>query len=124
MSYVIVVIGGVGPPSTQKAGPTGAQSGQARKLEHPKPSITQTQGVRKGSKGPDMSGGALQHRKSSAVSNPRACRQWRLLADRVNQGLLVPFVCSNCGVLALDSLGWNGPRLPLCGRCADGEVAR
>lgn len=45
----------------------------------------------------------------------------RLLLWRLLVGLLSPFACSRCGCLALDPIGWDGPRRPLCGRCADGE---
>jgi hypothetical protein len=43
----------------------------------------------------------------------------RLIVSRCSQGLLEPFQCAVCGVMALDPLGWNGPRQPLCGGCAD-----
>lgn len=46
-------------------------------------------------------------------------RKWRLLADRFNRGLLFPFVCSNCGIVHLDPIGWNGRNQPLCQICAD-----
>jgi hypothetical protein len=42
-----------------------------------------------------------------------------LIVSRCSQGLLEPFRCAGCGILALDPLGWNGPRQPLCGGCAD-----
>jgi hypothetical protein len=41
-----------------------------------------------------------------------------LIARRYCEGLLQPFKCFNCGILALDPLGWAGPHKPLCGRCA------
>lgn len=56
-----------------------------------------------------------------SLSSRRSREQWSLLVDRYSQGLLAPFSCSRCGVIALDPLGWNGPRQPLCERCADPE---
>jgi hypothetical protein len=44
-----------------------------------------------------------------------------LIVQRYSAGLLPPFVCSNCGVVSLDCLGWDGPRKPLCDYCADPE---
>jgi hypothetical protein len=46
-----------------------------------------------------------------------------LLAERLGQGLLAPFVCSRCRVKHLDVLGWDGRGRPLCWRCADGKDA-
>jgi hypothetical protein len=45
-----------------------------------------------------------------------------LLLDQYALGLLHPFSCSRCGQRALDPLGWDGPRRPLCGMCADGNT--
>jgi hypothetical protein len=42
-----------------------------------------------------------------------------LVVSRCSQGLLEPFQCTVCGVMALDPIGWNGYRQPLCGFCAD-----
>jgi hypothetical protein len=42
-----------------------------------------------------------------------------LVVSRCSQGLLQPFQCAVCGVMALDPIGWNGHRQPLCGFCAD-----
>jgi hypothetical protein len=42
-----------------------------------------------------------------------------LVVSRCSQGLLEPFRCAVCGVMALDPIGWNGPHEPLCARCAD-----
>jgi hypothetical protein len=57
-------------------------------------------------------------------ATPRAS-YWRLLTNRLGQGLLEPFVCAGCGAVALDPIGWNGRRQPLCASCADGtEVPR
>jgi hypothetical protein len=41
------------------------------------------------------------------------------LAKRLHGKLLRPFICAICRCLALDPLGWSGPRLPLCEACAD-----
>jgi hypothetical protein len=43
----------------------------------------------------------------------------RLIVSRCSQGLLEPFQCAVCGIIALDPIGWNGPQEPLCARCAD-----
>lgn len=43
----------------------------------------------------------------------------RLIVSRCSQGLLDPFQCGVCGLIALDPIGWNGPQEPLCARCAD-----
>ena len=43
----------------------------------------------------------------------------RLIVSRCSQGLLEPFRCAVCGVIALDPIGWNGPGEPLCAACAD-----
>jgi len=48
--------------------------------------------------------------------------RWRLLSERFAAGLLAPFGCAGCGLTALDPLGWNGSRRPLCDQCADPEV--
>jgi hypothetical protein len=48
-------------------------------------------------------------------------KHWRLCARRLAQGLLTPFACWSCGVIALDPLGWNGRGKPLCEACAFGE---
>jgi hypothetical protein len=50
---------------------------------------------------------------SAAVS--KAC----LILSRYAEGLLEPFRCAVCGTAALDPIGWNGPRQPLCETCAD-----
>jgi hypothetical protein len=42
-----------------------------------------------------------------------------LIVSRFAHGLLEPFRCAICGVMALDPIGWNGPQEPLCARCAD-----
>jgi len=46
---------------------------------------------------------------------------WRLCAIRVRQGLLHPFSCASCGVIALDPIGWSGRGKPLCEVCAYSE---
>jgi len=46
---------------------------------------------------------------------------WRLLVERLSENLPTQFVCSACGVIAIDPAGWNGPKRPLCERCADHE---
>jgi hypothetical protein len=46
---------------------------------------------------------------------------WRLLVSRFKAGLLEPFRCAKCRVVALDPIGWSGPREPLCERCAGWE---
>jgi hypothetical protein len=43
----------------------------------------------------------------------------RLVVSRCSQGLLEPFRCAICGLMALDPIGWNGPGQPLCAGCAD-----
>ena len=43
----------------------------------------------------------------------------RLLVRRCSYGLLWPFRYSECGITALDPIGWNGPGQPLCELCAD-----
>ena len=58
----------------------------------------------------------------------RAYRPWRsfassysrLLFQRTYTGLLRPFRCSGCGLLALDPIGWNGHQRPLCEVCSEG----
>jgi hypothetical protein len=42
-----------------------------------------------------------------------------LVVSRCSHGLLQPFHCAGCGLMALDPIGWNGHRQPLCGFCAD-----
>jgi hypothetical protein len=42
-----------------------------------------------------------------------------LVVSRCSQGLLEPFQCPVCGVMALDPIGWNWSHKPLCERCAD-----
>lgn len=54
--------------------------------------------------------------------NPAATashKYFRLLSERYLQGLLTPFVRSGCSVVALDPVGWNGRRQPLCESCSD-----
>jgi hypothetical protein len=46
----------------------------------------------------------------------------RLLFQRTYVGLLRPFRCSGCGLLALDPIGWNGHRQPLCEACSEGSL--
>ena len=43
----------------------------------------------------------------------------RLIVSRYSQKLLEAFQCAVRGITALDPIGWNGPRQPLCARCAD-----
>ena len=42
-----------------------------------------------------------------------------LIVSRCAQGLLKPFECVVCRAMALNPIGWNGHREPLCARCAD-----
>jgi hypothetical protein len=62
-------------------------------------------------------GGATTTETETAFS-PRQ-RYWQLLTRRYSEGLLAPFSCAECGVVALDPVGWNGTYKPLCDRCAD-----
>jgi hypothetical protein len=63
---------------------------------------------------------SLTGKYRGASLSPRTCLS--LLAERYASGLLMPLTCSQCGQRSIDPLGWNGPRLPLCGRCADWET--
>jgi hypothetical protein len=42
----------------------------------------------------------------------------QVLADGYANGLLAPFRCAVCGVVALDPIGRNSRQEWLCGRCA------
>ena len=59
-----------------------------------------------------------------AIDPSRANYSRLLVERRYLDGLLALFICSSCGVIALDSLGWNGPHRPLCERCSDPEEMR
>jgi hypothetical protein len=67
----------------------------------------------------------LQSRIDTAISRPRLAlnnnpRAYaRLIVGRYAEGLLEPFQCAVCGIMALDPIGWNEHREPLCARCAD-----
>jgi hypothetical protein len=63
----------------------------------------------------------LHNRRLLAQPNLKNCHQWRLLIERYTSGLLAPFICSCCGVIALDPIGWNGSGRPLCESCSDPE---
>lgn len=52
---------------------------------------------------------------------PGASRYDRLLARRLLSGLLELFYCARCSRAALDALGWDGRRKPLCADCAEGR---
>jgi hypothetical protein len=45
----------------------------------------------------------------------------RLVFHRCAVGLLAPFQCAGCHQIAIDPIGWNGRRQPLCGPCSDLE---
>ena len=89
------VLGGKGPPGGRQKGPTKAAS----------------------IRGPETS--KLKNKSYTGGQQSRKL-YWRLLTERFGQGPLEPFVCDGCGVIALDSVGWNGRRQPLCDACADG----
>ena len=49
---------------------------------------------------------------------------FQLLAERFNQRLLSPFVCSGCGLVGLDPVGRRGKGEWLCSDCSDPEGGR
>jgi hypothetical protein len=62
-------------------------------------------------------------RKLKRAYRPRrsfASSYSHLLFQRTLVGVLRPFYCSSCGLLALDSIGWNGHGQPLCEACSEG----
>jgi hypothetical protein len=58
------------------------------------------------------------------VAPSRYAREhWLLTTKRLDEGLLSPFTCMRCGVIALDPHGWDGPHTLLCSECADCDFA-
>jgi hypothetical protein len=43
----------------------------------------------------------------------------RLVFERLRAGLLFPFICAGCSSIALDPVGYDGPGVLYCRRCAD-----
>jgi len=77
---------------------------------------------------PGVSSGRLGHnpagrrkRKNASAdyhSSSRSSTYYQVLVERYAERLLAPFRCYRCGAQHLDVLGWEGPRKPLCWRCA------
>jgi hypothetical protein len=62
-----------------------------------------------------------QLNNQNLIASAVCCNYWAMIAQRLSERLLSSFNCSACGILACDPLGWNGPGLPLCADCADGQ---